>query len=88
MYIITLQDQPSGIYSVFDDKDDRIIPLFEEEDDALRYLFQLEDADDENPDLEIVEVEAEIIITACRSQAQKFSVITADDLIIPPPDRE
>ena len=88
MYIITLQDQPSGIYSVFDDKADRIIPLFEEEDDALRYLFQLEDADDENPDLEIVEVEDEIIITACRSQGQKFSVITADDLIIPPPNRE
>ena len=87
MYIITLQDQPSGIYSVFNDKDDRIVPLFVEQDDALRYLFQLEE-DEETPDLEVVEVEDELIITACRSQGQKYSVITADDLIIPPPDRK
>ena len=35
-------------------------PLFEEEDDALRYLFHLEDADDDNPDLEILEVEMKL----------------------------
>ena len=87
MYIITLQDEPSGIYSVFNDSQDRIIPLFEQEDDALRYLFLLEEVND-NPDLEILEVEPDLIITACRSQGQKYSIITADDLIIPPPDKE
>jgi hypothetical protein len=87
MYIITLQDEPSGIYSVFNDSEDRIIPLFEQEDDALRYLFLLEEVND-NPDLEILEVEPDLIITACRSQGQKYSIITADDLIIPPPDKE
>ena len=87
MYIITLQDEPSGIYSVFNDSEDRIIPLFEQEDDALRYLFLLEEVN-HNPDLEILEVEPDLIITACRSQGQKYSIITADDLIIPPPDKE
>tara|TARA_E500000331_G_scaffold85808_1_gene81394 strand:+ start:9978 stop:10241 length:264 start_codon:yes stop_codon:yes gene_type:complete len=87
MYIITLQDEPSGIYSVFNDSQDRIIPLFEQEDDALRYLFLLEGIND-NPDLEIREVEPDLIITVCRSQGQKYSIITADDLIIPPPDKE
>ena len=87
MYVITLQDEPSGIYSVFNDSQDRIIPLFEQEDDALRYLFLLEEIND-NPDLEILEVEPDLIITACRSQGQKYSIITADDLIIPPPDKE
>jgi hypothetical protein len=87
MYIITLQDEPSGIYSVFNDSEDRIIPLFEQEDDALRYLFLLEETNS-NPDLEILEVEPDLIITACRSQGQKYSIITADDLIIPPPDKE
>lgn len=87
MYIITLQDEPSGIYSVFNDSEDRIVPLFEQEDDALRYLFLLEEIND-NPDLEILEVEPDLIITACRSQGQKYSIITADDLIIPPPDKE
>ena len=55
MFIITLRDQPSGIYSVFNEKEDRIIPIFEQEDDALRYLFHLEE-DDDTPDLEVVEV--------------------------------
>jgi hypothetical protein len=87
MYIITLQDEPSGIYSVFNDSKDRIIPLFEEEDDALRYLFLLEESNG-NPDLEIIEVEPDLIITACRSEGHKYSIITADDLIIPPPDKE
>lgn len=87
MYVITLQDEPSGIYSVFNDSQDRIIPLFEQEDDALRYLFLLEEVNDDT-DLEILEVEPDLIITACRSQGQKYSIITADDLIIPPPDKE
>mgnify|MGYP003129970536 CR=1 FL=1 len=86
MFIITLRDQPSGIYSVFNEKEDRIIPIFEE-DDALRYLFHLEE-DDDTPDLEVVEVDNEAIVLACRSQGQKFSVITADDFIIPPADLE
>ncbi len=87
MFIITLRDQPSGIYSVFNEKEDRIIPIFEEEDDALRYLFHLEE-DDDTPDLEVVEVDHDAIVLACRSQGQKFSVITVDDFIIPPADLE
>ncbi len=87
MFIITLRDQPSGIYSVFNEKEDRIIPIFVEEDDALRYLFHLEE-DDDTPDLEVVEVDHDAIVLACRSQGQKFSVITADDFIIPPADLE
>tara|TARA_B100000925_G_scaffold212178_1_gene161911 strand:+ start:392 stop:658 length:267 start_codon:yes stop_codon:yes gene_type:complete len=86
LYIITLQNQPSGIYSVFSDNGNRIIPLFEQKDDAMRYLFQLEEVDD-TPDLEIVEADNEIIIAACRTQGQKFSIITPDDFIVPPPER-
>ena len=50
MFIITLKDVPSGVYSVFDESEDRIIPVFEEEDDAVRYLMHLEE-DDETPEL-------------------------------------
>ena len=88
MFIITLKDQPSGIYSVFNEsKTDRIIPIFESEDDAVRYLFHLTE-NTESPDLEIVEVDHESIVLACRFQGQKFSVITVDDFIIPPIDLE
>ena len=83
MFIITLKDHPQGIYSVFDSKDERIVPIFTEEDDADRYVMQLE-VDEENPDLQVLECKPDEIINACRSQGQKFSIITPDDFIIPP----
>ena len=85
MFVITLKDHPQGIYSVFDTDDKRIVPLFEQADDAVRYVMQLEE-DDENPELQIMNVEPEHIIHACRSQGQRYSIITADDFIVPPDD--
>ena len=83
MFVITLKNHPQGIYSVFDAKDERIVPLFVEGDDADRYVMQLAE-DEENPELEVLDVEPEQIILACRSQGQRYSIITPDDLIIPP----
>jgi len=83
MFVITLKDNPQGIYSVFDAKEQRIVPIFIEEDDADRYVIQLE-SDEENPELEVVETEPEQIIHACRAQGQKFSIISGDEFIIPP----
>ena len=83
MYVITLKDNPQGIYSVFDSQEQRIVPIFVDEDDADRYVMALED-DEENPELEVVETEPDQIINACRSQGQRFSIITPDDFIIPP----
>tara|TARA_B100000029_G_scaffold415704_1_gene419618 strand:+ start:422 stop:691 length:270 start_codon:yes stop_codon:yes gene_type:complete len=83
MYVITLKDNPQGIYSVFDAQEQRIVPIFVEEDDADRYVMALAD-DEENPELEVVETEPDHIIHACRSQGQRFSIITPDDFIIPP----
>jgi len=83
MFVITLKDNPQGIYSVFDAKEQRIVPIFIEEDDADRYVIQLE-SDEENPELEVVETEPEQIIYACRAQGQKFSIISGDEFIVPP----
>tara|TARA_B100001996_G_scaffold304661_1_gene245616 strand:+ start:97 stop:372 length:276 start_codon:yes stop_codon:yes gene_type:complete len=83
MYVITLKDHPQGIYSVFDAKEDRIVPLFVDQDDAVRYVMALAE-DDENPELQVLETEPEHIIHACRSQGQRYSVISPDDLIVPP----
>ena len=83
MYVITLKDHPQGIYSVFDKNEDRVVPLFLDEDDAVRYVMALAE-DDENPELQVLETEPEHIIHACRSQGQRYSVISPDDLIIPP----
>ena len=87
MFIVTLEDQPDGVYSVFDEAEDRVIPIFEEEDDALRYHMMLED-DPDYPPMQIVEVDDHVIITACQERGHKFSIITPDDFLIPPDDPE
>ena len=85
MFVITLKDHPQGIYSVFNKEEQRIVPLFELQDDAVRYVMQLAE-DEENPELQVMNVEPDHIINACRSQGQKWSIITSDDLIVPPDD--
>ena len=54
MYIVTLENHPDGVYSVFDEVEERVIPIFEEEDDADRYLMMLEEGED-YPPMQIVE---------------------------------
>jgi hypothetical protein len=87
MFIVTLENCPDGVYSVFDEYDARVIPIFEEEDDANRYLMMLE-ADSENLPMQIVELEDHVLISACQERGQKFSIITTDDFLIPPSDTE
>ena len=87
MYIVTLEDHPDGVYSVFDENEDRVIPIFQEEDDADRYLFMLQD-DPDYPPMQVLEIDDHAIIVACQERGQKFSIITADDFLIPPVDLE
>jgi hypothetical protein len=87
MYIVTLEDHPDGVYSVFDEDLDRVIPIFQEEDDADRYLMMLEE-DEDYPAMQIVEIDDHVIITACQERGHKFSIITPDDFLIPPDDLE
>jgi len=87
MFIVTLEDQPEGVYSVFDSAENRVIPIFTDADDAERYLMMLQD-DEDYPSMQIVKMEDHAIIDACQSRGQKFSIITPDDFLIPPDDRE
>jgi Protein of unknown function (DUF3110) len=87
MFIVTLEDHPDGVYSVFDEDEDRVIPIFQEEDDADRYLMMLEE-DPDYPPMQIVEVDDHVIIGACQERGHRFTIITPDDLLIPPDDLE
>ena len=87
MFIITLEDQPDGVFSVFDDAEDRVIPIWTEGDDAERYLMMMED-DEDYPPMQVVEMEDHVIIGACQDRGHKFSIITPDDFLIPPDDPE
>jgi len=87
MYLICLEDHPEGVYSVINEEGENIIFFFEEEEDAERYLGLLE-ANNNNdlPDLQIIELDYEVGSKVCESKGYKYTVITPDDLVIPPYD--
>ena len=84
MYILTVAGKENeGAYSVKDMEGNHILYLFEEEDDATRYAMMLEDEQD-YPEMHILEVEADIMIKTCQLHGYNYTVITPNDIVIPP----
>ncbi len=83
-YVLSLVDQPEGVFSLIDaSTGERIIPIFEEQDDAERYAIQLIELRS-GPTLQIIEIEKELIVAACEEKKHGYAIITVDDFIIPP----
>ena len=84
MYILTVYGKETeGAYSVMDEDGDQILYLFEEEDDAMRFAMQLEE--DDYPEMNVMEVEDAVMIKTCEMHGYNYTVITPDDIVIPPP---
>ena len=83
MFILTVAGKENdGAYSVTDDDGNQILYLFEEEDDAVRYAMMLEDSD--YPEMHVLEVEDEVMIKTCQVHDYNYTVITSNDIVIPP----
>jgi len=83
MYIITVSGKErEGAYSVVDGNGEQVLYIFCEEDDAERYALQLEELD--YPEMNVLEVEDEIMIKTCEMHDHRYTVITTDDIVIPP----
>ena len=83
MYILTVAGKENdGAYSVKDSEGTSILYLFEEEDDATRYAMMLEDED--YPEMHVIEVEDEVMIKTCEVHDYNYTVITRNDIVIPP----
>ena len=83
MYILTVAGKENdGAYSVTDDDGNQILYLFEEEDDAVRYALLLEST--EYPEMHVLEVEDEVMIKTCQVHDYNYTIITSDDIVIPP----
>jgi len=83
MYILTIYGKETeGAYSVTDDDGEQILYLFDEEDDAMRYAMMLED--NGSPTMHVIEIDDEIMIKTCEIHDYKYSIITKNDLVIPP----
>jgi len=83
MYILTIEGrEEQGAFSVADDDGDKVLYMFEEEDDASRYAILLEG--DGYPELSVMEVDDEIIFHVCEINEHKYTVITTNDIVVPP----
>jgi len=87
MYILTIYGKETqGAYSVTDEEGEQILYLFDEEDDAIRYAMMLED--EGSPEMHVIEVEDDIMIKTCEIHDYKYSIITKNDLAIPPETKD
>ena len=85
MFIITIEGmEDEGAFAVKDSVGQKVVFLFEEEDDALRYSIQLEANGSLN--MVVVEVGDAVAIGACEKAGIKYTIITKDDIVVPPPD--
>jgi|TARA_R110001583_G_scaffold27050_7_gene97100 hypothetical protein len=83
MYLLTLKEsKDEGAYAVQDKYGDKVLFLFEEEDDAVRYAMMLHE--EEDADMDVIEVDDELAIKTCKIHSYKYTVITSDDIVIPP----
>ena len=83
MFILTINGRETeGAYSVLDDEGEHILYLFQEEDDAVRYAMMLED--DGYPEMHVIEIEDEVMIKTCEIHGYQYTIITPDDIVIPP----
>jgi hypothetical protein len=83
MFILTVNGKETeGAYSVTDDDGEQILYLFEEEDDAVRYAMMLED--NGCPEMHVIEIEDDVMIKTCESHDYKYTIITPNDIVIPP----
>jgi hypothetical protein len=84
MYILTVYGKETeGAYSVTDPEDgEQILYLFEAEDDAMRFAMMLEE--DGSPTMHVIEIEDEVMIKTCEMHDYRYTVITPNDVVIPP----
>ena len=85
MFILTIEGKEAeGAYSVTAEDGQQVLYLFEDEDDAIRYALLLEDQD--FPEMHVIEVDGKVVIKTCELHDYRYSVITKNDIVIPPLD--
>lgn len=83
MFLIAIDGrEDEGAYSVTNENGEQILYLFCEEDDAVRFSMMLENMD--YPEMHVIEIDDEMIFKTCEIHGYQYTVITPNDIIIPP----
>ena len=87
MFILTVEgNEAEGAYSVNTQNGESVLYLFEDEDDAIRYALLLEEQD--YPEMHVIEVDGKVVIKTCELHDYRYSVITKNDIVIPPAEND
>ena len=70
MFILTVEgNETEGAYSVPSDDGEQVLYLFEDQD---------------YPEMHVIEVDGKVVIKTCELHNYRYSVITKNDIVIPP----
>ena len=87
MYILTIYGRETdGAYSVKNEHQEDILYIFQEEDDASRYAMMLEE--EGSPEMHVIEIDDELMIKTCEMHGYRYTIITPNDIVIPPSDND
>lgn len=83
MFILCIKGkEEEGAYAITDDYGNKTLMMFMEEDDAERYGLMLEAED--FPELVPVCIDPEHMISVCEHMGNSYTIVTPDELVIPP----
>jgi len=83
MHVITVKGmKDDGAYAVINPYGEKVVFMFKEKDDATRYAMLLEEQGD--PEMEVIPIPDHVAIGACEKSGTKYTVISKDDIVIPP----
>ena len=83
MHIITIKGmKDEGAYAVMNPYGEKVVFMWKDKDDATRYATLLEAQGD--PEMEVVPIADHVAIGACEKSGTKYTVISKDDIVIPP----
>ena len=83
MHIITVKGmKDEGAYAVLNEYGEKVVFMFEQKDDATRYATMLECNGD--PEMDVISIADRVAIGACERTGTRYTVISKDDIVIPP----
>lgn len=84
MYVL-IDKISGGVYAVKNEEKRRCVQMWEQREDAERY-YELLQAEDYSAKLEVAEVNEELVSQNCALNGYFYTIIPADELLIPPRD--
>ena len=83
MWLLTTRsEKEEGAYAVHNRYGEKVLFMFQQEDDANRYAMMMEDYNG-NP-MDVIQVDDNVAIMTCKRYNYKYTVVTPNDIVIPP----